>query len=166
VMLGLDAAGKTTTLFKLKLGEVFTTIPTTGFHVESVEYKNISFTVRVPASDSEAALLTALLAIEIYAECCKSASLTFPCSSRVGDSKVAQAAAPASTTLAAKCGLRFPRALSLLPTVVSIPQPHSFALLRRFGMLEDRRKVEHCGDTTTRGLVRSSSSWIRAIASG
>lgn len=45
VMLGLDAAGKTTVLYKLKLGEVVTTIPTIGFNVESVEYKNISFTV-------------------------------------------------------------------------------------------------------------------------
>mmetsp|Transcript_39035 Transcript_39035/g.72483 ORF Transcript_39035/g.72483 Transcript_39035/m.72483 type:complete len:183 (+) Transcript_39035:65-613(+) len=45
VMVGLDAAGKTTVLFKLKLGEVVTTIPTIGFNVETVEYKNISFTV-------------------------------------------------------------------------------------------------------------------------
>ena len=64
LMVGLDAAGKTTILYKLKLGEVVTTIPTvgiqffivsvkanltaypyTGFNVESVEYKNISFNV-------------------------------------------------------------------------------------------------------------------------
>ena len=44
LMLGLDAAGKTTILYKLKLGEVVTTIPTIGFNVESVEYKNISLT--------------------------------------------------------------------------------------------------------------------------
>lgn len=60
-MVGLDAAGKTTILYKLKLGEIVTTIPTigtydsfsnkkdrpngTGFNVETVEYKNISFTV-------------------------------------------------------------------------------------------------------------------------
>lgn len=44
-MVGLDAAGKTTVLYKLKLGEVVTTIPTLGFNVETVEYKNISFTV-------------------------------------------------------------------------------------------------------------------------
>merc|ERR1712228_885883 len=42
---GLDAAGKTTVLYKLKLGEVVTTIPTIGFNVETVEYKNIRFTV-------------------------------------------------------------------------------------------------------------------------
>ncbi|RUS74278.1 hypothetical protein EGW08_017953 [Elysia chlorotica] len=45
LMVGLDAAGKTTILYKLKLGEIVTTIPTIGFNVESVEYKNISFTV-------------------------------------------------------------------------------------------------------------------------
>ena len=44
LMLGLDAAGKTTILYKLKLGEVVTTIPTIGFNVETVEYKNIWFT--------------------------------------------------------------------------------------------------------------------------
>mmetsp|Transcript_32906 Transcript_32906/g.47634 ORF Transcript_32906/g.47634 Transcript_32906/m.47634 type:complete len:189 (-) Transcript_32906:71-637(-) len=45
LMIGLDAAGKTTILYKLKLGGVVVTIPTIGFNVESVEYKNISFTV-------------------------------------------------------------------------------------------------------------------------
>ena len=83
-VVGLDAAGKTTILYKLKLGEIVTTIPTIGkrhtnsyfkfvnvylntcdslnfvysvikispvsfpckgFNVETVEYKNISFTV-------------------------------------------------------------------------------------------------------------------------
>lgn len=39
LMVGLDAAGKTTILYKLKLGEIVTTIPTIGqspsypFHV-------------------------------------------------------------------------------------------------------------------------------------
>ncbi len=45
LMVGLDAAGKTTILYKLKLGDVVTTIPTVGFNVETVDYKNISFTV-------------------------------------------------------------------------------------------------------------------------
>merc|ERR1712110_747457 len=45
LMVGLDAAGKTTILYKLKLGEVMGTIPTIGFNVETVEYKNISFNV-------------------------------------------------------------------------------------------------------------------------
>merc|ERR1712231_4242 len=45
LMVGPDAAGKTTILYKMKLGEVVNTIPTIGFNVETVEYKNISFTV-------------------------------------------------------------------------------------------------------------------------
>merc|ERR1711877_85237 len=45
IMLGLDNAGKTTVLYKLKLGEVVTTIPTIGFNVESLQYKHINFTV-------------------------------------------------------------------------------------------------------------------------
>jgi len=45
LMVGLDAAGKTTILYKLKLGEVVSTIPTIGFNVDTVEYKNINFTV-------------------------------------------------------------------------------------------------------------------------
>jgi ADP-ribosylation factor protein 1 len=45
LMVGLDAAGKTTILYKLKLGEIVTTIPTIGFNVETVEYKNSQFTV-------------------------------------------------------------------------------------------------------------------------
>ncbi|EPQ02806.1 ADP-ribosylation factor 1 [Myotis brandtii] len=45
LMVGLDGAGKTTILYKLKLGEILTTIPTIGFNVETVKYKNISFIV-------------------------------------------------------------------------------------------------------------------------
>nr|CAX72019.1 ADP-ribosylation factor 1-like protein [Schistosoma japonicum] len=45
LMVGLDAAGKTTILYKLKLGEVVTTIPTIGFNVETLQYKNINLTV-------------------------------------------------------------------------------------------------------------------------
>ncbi|XP_031108386.1 ADP-ribosylation factor 1-like [Ipomoea triloba] len=45
LMVGLDAADKITILYKLKLGEIVTTIPTIGFNVETIEYKNISFTV-------------------------------------------------------------------------------------------------------------------------
>ena len=53
LMVGLDAAGKTTILYKLKLGEVVTTIPTIGFNVETVEYKNLSFTVRDLVADEQ-----------------------------------------------------------------------------------------------------------------
>lgn len=46
LMLGLDAAGKTTILYKLKLSnQDVTTIPTVGFNVESVTYKNVKFNV-------------------------------------------------------------------------------------------------------------------------
>eukprot|EP01118_Nematostelium_gracile_P007797 TRINITY_DN2557_c0_g1_i1.p1 TRINITY_DN2557_c0_g1~~TRINITY_DN2557_c0_g1_i1.p1 ORF type:complete len:154 (-),score=23.16 TRINITY_DN2557_c0_g1_i1:45-461(-) len=41
VLLGLDAAGKTTILYMLKLGELVTTIPTIGFNMESIVYKNV-----------------------------------------------------------------------------------------------------------------------------
>lgn len=36
LMLGLDAAGKTTILYKLKLGEVVSSVPTIGFNMETV----------------------------------------------------------------------------------------------------------------------------------
>eukprot|EP00246_Nothoceros_aenigmaticus_P009151 TRINITY_DN24486_c0_g1_i1.p1 TRINITY_DN24486_c0_g1~~TRINITY_DN24486_c0_g1_i1.p1 ORF type:complete len:195 (+),score=44.14 TRINITY_DN24486_c0_g1_i1:206-790(+) len=45
VMLGLDAAGKTTILYKLHIGEILSTVPTIGFNVEKVQYKNVQFTV-------------------------------------------------------------------------------------------------------------------------
>lgn len=45
LMVGLDSAGKTTILYKLKLGEVVVTIPTIGFNVETVQYKGCYFTV-------------------------------------------------------------------------------------------------------------------------
>ena len=75
LMLGLDAAGKTSKcsktfpcscsdlsitldntnelfclsaiLYKLKLGQSVTTIPTVGFNVETVTYKNVKFNVWV-----------------------------------------------------------------------------------------------------------------------
>ena len=37
LMLGLDAAGKTTILYKLKLGEVVSSVPTIGFNVDIIE---------------------------------------------------------------------------------------------------------------------------------
>eukprot|EP00158_Paraphelidium_tribonemae_P000854 Partr_v1_DN23552_c0_g1_i3_m14261 putative Adp-ribosylation factor-like len=44
-MLNLKGAGKTTILYRMQIGEVITTIPTIGFNVESVEYKNLKFQV-------------------------------------------------------------------------------------------------------------------------
>ncbi|KAL4238198.1 Protein memo1 [Mactra antiquata] len=46
LMLGLDAAGKTTVLYKIKLNETIATIPTIGFNVETVSpVKGLTFTV-------------------------------------------------------------------------------------------------------------------------
>jgi tripartite motif-containing protein 23 len=45
VTLGLDGAGKTSVLFKLKQNEFMTMIPTLGFNVETVDYKNMKFTI-------------------------------------------------------------------------------------------------------------------------
>ena len=44
LFIGLDAAGKTTILYQLKLGEVVTTIPTIGFNVETIDHGNVTFT--------------------------------------------------------------------------------------------------------------------------
>lgn len=45
LMLGLDNAGKTTILYSLKLNEIVNTIPTIGFNVETVNYKNLNLTI-------------------------------------------------------------------------------------------------------------------------
>eukprot|EP00299_Pterocystis_sp_00344_P009263 c3844_g1_i1.p1 GENE.c3844_g1_i1~~c3844_g1_i1.p1 ORF type:complete len:201 (-),score=14.79 c3844_g1_i1:124-669(-) len=45
LMVGLDGAGKTTTLFRLKLGELVSTVPTVGFNVEMIKFRNIEFTI-------------------------------------------------------------------------------------------------------------------------
>lgn len=45
LVLGLDATGKTTILYKLKLGEVVTTIPTIGFNVETVDIHKAQLTL-------------------------------------------------------------------------------------------------------------------------
>ena len=45
-MVDLDAAGQTTIIYKLKLGEMVITIMEIGRKVETVEYKNLSFAMR------------------------------------------------------------------------------------------------------------------------
>lgn len=45
IIVGLDNAGKTTTLYKLHLGEVVMTQPTIGSNVENVKFNNIHFEV-------------------------------------------------------------------------------------------------------------------------
>ncbi|KAL5366137.1 ADP-ribosylation factor family-domain-containing protein [Aspergillus floccosus] len=43
LLIGLDMSGKTTLLWKLKIDEVVTTVPTIGFNVETVQYKDREF---------------------------------------------------------------------------------------------------------------------------
>jgi len=45
LMVGLDGAGKTTILCKLKHGMVISTIPTVGFNVETVQFKKVRFCI-------------------------------------------------------------------------------------------------------------------------
>lgn len=45
MLVGPAAAGKTTMLCKVNLGDVMPTIPTVGFQVDTVEYKDFRFTV-------------------------------------------------------------------------------------------------------------------------
>eukprot|EP01132_Coremiostelium_polycephalum_P006022 gene6022-7502_t len=44
-MLGLDAAGKTSLLYRIKLKENIPSIPTVGFSVETIQFQNLTFTV-------------------------------------------------------------------------------------------------------------------------
>jgi GTPase SAR1 family protein len=45
LMSGLDGAGKTTILYNLKLGKVVDTMPNISVNIETVENKNVTFTV-------------------------------------------------------------------------------------------------------------------------
>ncbi|KAG5362618.1 ADP-ribosylation factor-like protein 1 [Yarrowia sp. B02] len=45
LIIGLDGAGKTTILYRLQLGEVVDTVPTIGFNVETLSYKNLKLNV-------------------------------------------------------------------------------------------------------------------------
>ncbi|KAK2711746.1 E3 ubiquitin-protein ligase TRIM23-like isoform X2 [Artemia franciscana] len=45
ITLGLDGAGKTSILFKLKQDEFLSTIPTIGFNVETIEYPSLKLTL-------------------------------------------------------------------------------------------------------------------------
>ncbi|KAL0219736.1 hypothetical protein P9112_005389 [Eukaryota sp. TZLM1-RC] len=43
LLLGLDNSGKTTLLYRLKLGRVISTVPTVGFNVETLSVRNLRF---------------------------------------------------------------------------------------------------------------------------
>jgi small GTP-binding protein len=45
LMVGLDAVGKTTIMYKLKMNETVKTIPTIGFNVETMSYKTLTMTM-------------------------------------------------------------------------------------------------------------------------
>jgi small GTP-binding protein len=45
LLVGLDAVGKTTIMYKLKMNETVKTIPTVGFNVETMSYKNLTMTM-------------------------------------------------------------------------------------------------------------------------
>ncbi|CAM9932746.1 unnamed protein product [Heterosigma akashiwo] len=45
LMLGLDASGKTTILYRMQLGESIHTIPTIGFNCEAVKYGKLEFNI-------------------------------------------------------------------------------------------------------------------------
>lgn len=48
VLVGLDNAGKTTTLYRLHLGQAVTTHPTVGSNVEQISFRNLEFEVLPP----------------------------------------------------------------------------------------------------------------------
>lgn len=66
LMLGLDAAGKTTILYKLKLGQSVNTIPTVGFNVETVTYKNVKFNVWVRTKKLNTSLSESCPSVQVY----------------------------------------------------------------------------------------------------
>ena len=45
LMVGLDGAGKTTIMYKMKMNETVRTIPTIGFNLETLEYKGLKMTM-------------------------------------------------------------------------------------------------------------------------
>lgn len=45
VIMGLDASGKTSILYKMKLSDFVQTIPTIGFNVETITYDNVNLTI-------------------------------------------------------------------------------------------------------------------------
>lgn len=44
-LLGLDASGKTTLMYRLKQNEIISTLPTYGYNVETIQHNNVNFTL-------------------------------------------------------------------------------------------------------------------------
>ena len=57
LMLGLDCSGKTTIIYKMKLGEVVKTLPTIGFNMETVTFKRTKLNVWDVGGQSKIRLL-------------------------------------------------------------------------------------------------------------
>lgn len=47
LLIGLDAAGKTTILYNLRLGKAITSIPTMGFNVETIPFDKFTLYIWV-----------------------------------------------------------------------------------------------------------------------
>ena len=45
MMIGLDSAGKSTILYKMKLGQITNTAPTIGYNLEEINVKNVKLKV-------------------------------------------------------------------------------------------------------------------------
>ncbi|KAF2433457.1 hypothetical protein EJ08DRAFT_607112 [Tothia fuscella] len=45
ILMGNEGAGKTTLLYRLKMGEIVTTIPTIGFNVEKIQHEGCEYTI-------------------------------------------------------------------------------------------------------------------------
>ena len=69
--MGLDNAGKTTTLYRLHLGEAVVTTPTVGSNVECVQYKNLKFEARtiLPLPALSAAATAVYTRVEVLITC-------------------------------------------------------------------------------------------------
>lgn len=65
VLVGLDNAGKTTTLYRLHLGQAVVTHPTVGSNVEQISFRNLEFEVRA-LFNATAVAVAAQKAIHTY----------------------------------------------------------------------------------------------------
>eukprot|EP01084_Bolivina_argentea_P162409 282653_1 len=69
LMCGCDSAGKTTILYKLKIGEIVTQIPTIGFNIETVSHKIKNLTLKFTVWDVAGAQKLHLLWRHYFNDC-------------------------------------------------------------------------------------------------